>query len=287
MLKGRDRKETERFVAMRSHYRFDSFFCRPGMGGAHEKGGVEGEVGRFRRRHLVPLPKVDSLVRAERAGGRWATHATTLRHIVGHADSVGSAFRPRIARPAPAARRTLRRWRWLSTAGSTPRAGSACASASIRSPSASPDAASTSASVPKHVEALERRGVVARHARAVGKGVETLEPRPLPRGPELQARSAGRSDRPRAGPGLGRVQRRPTSASGIAARRQLGDEAGTRALIGVLLAHRTLTMQALIAGIERALSVGSVDPDVVLVEARRSPSARPSSVPRHEIPGRL
>jgi hypothetical protein len=29
--------------------------------GAHEKGGVEGEVGRFRRRHLVPVPKVGSL----------------------------------------------------------------------------------------------------------------------------------------------------------------------------------------------------------------------------------
>lgn len=29
--------------------------------GAHENGGVEGEIGRFRRRHLVPVPKVDSL----------------------------------------------------------------------------------------------------------------------------------------------------------------------------------------------------------------------------------
>jgi len=57
VLKGRDRNETERFVAMRSHYGFDSFFCLPGIGGAHEKGGVEGEVGRFRRRHLVPCPK--------------------------------------------------------------------------------------------------------------------------------------------------------------------------------------------------------------------------------------
>ncbi|WP_433205145.1 hypothetical protein ACQP1G_17450 [Nocardia sp. CA-107356] len=39
----------------------DSFFCRPGVDGAHEKGGVEGEIGRFRRRHLVPVPKVASL----------------------------------------------------------------------------------------------------------------------------------------------------------------------------------------------------------------------------------
>ena len=40
---------------------FDSFFCVPGKDGAHEKGGVEGEIGRFRRRHLVPVPAVASL----------------------------------------------------------------------------------------------------------------------------------------------------------------------------------------------------------------------------------
>ena len=61
VLKGRDRTESERFTALRSHYGFDSFFCRPGIDGAHEKGGVEGEIGRFRRRHLVPVPTVASL----------------------------------------------------------------------------------------------------------------------------------------------------------------------------------------------------------------------------------
>src|SRR6266516_4189310 len=61
VLKGRDRTESERFTALRSHYGFDSFFCRPGIEGAHEKGGVEGEIGRFRRRHLVPVPNVASL----------------------------------------------------------------------------------------------------------------------------------------------------------------------------------------------------------------------------------
>ena len=37
VLRGRDRAESERFIALRSHYRFDSFFCAPGKGGAHEK----------------------------------------------------------------------------------------------------------------------------------------------------------------------------------------------------------------------------------------------------------
>ena len=61
VLRGRNRIEAERFVALRSHYGFDSFFCLPGPGGAHEKGGVEGEVGRFRRRNMVPVPRVESM----------------------------------------------------------------------------------------------------------------------------------------------------------------------------------------------------------------------------------
>ncbi|MGH7751053.1 MAG: IS21 family transposase, partial [Candidatus Dormibacteria bacterium] len=61
VLKGRVRIESDRFTAMRSHYLFDSFFCLPGIKGSHEKGGVEGEVGRFRRRHLVPVPHVASM----------------------------------------------------------------------------------------------------------------------------------------------------------------------------------------------------------------------------------
>ena len=61
VLRGRRRVETDRFVAMRSHYLFDSIFTTPGIEGAHEKGGVEGEVGRFRRNHLVPVPSVESI----------------------------------------------------------------------------------------------------------------------------------------------------------------------------------------------------------------------------------
>jgi len=39
----------------------ESQFTLVGLQGAHEKGGVENEVGRFRRRHLVPVPEVASL----------------------------------------------------------------------------------------------------------------------------------------------------------------------------------------------------------------------------------
>ena len=60
-LKGRGRVENERFVALRSHYLYESWFTLVGIEGAHEKGGVEGEVGRFRRNHLVPVPEVADL----------------------------------------------------------------------------------------------------------------------------------------------------------------------------------------------------------------------------------
>jgi len=61
VLKGRRRVESDRFVALRSHYLFDASFTRKGKEGAHEKGGVEGGVGWWRRRYLVPVPAFGSL----------------------------------------------------------------------------------------------------------------------------------------------------------------------------------------------------------------------------------
>ena len=60
VLKGRSRREQDRFIAFRSHYLFESSFTSPGVEGAHEKGGIEGEVGRFRRRWLTPVPAFSS-----------------------------------------------------------------------------------------------------------------------------------------------------------------------------------------------------------------------------------
>ena len=91
VLLGREREHNPRFVALRSHYGFDSFFCLPGAEGAHEKGGVEGEIGRFRRRHLVPVPVVADLeeLNALIAAGDVADDA---RRIEGRALSVGEHF---------------------------------------------------------------------------------------------------------------------------------------------------------------------------------------------------
>ena len=58
ILRGHQREETTRFIAFRSHWDFESEFCTPAEG--HEKGGVEGEGGYFRRNHMVPVPNVAS-----------------------------------------------------------------------------------------------------------------------------------------------------------------------------------------------------------------------------------
>jgi hypothetical protein len=55
VLRGARREETARFVALRSHWRFEAEFCTPAE--PHEKGGVEGEAGYFRRNHWVPVPQ--------------------------------------------------------------------------------------------------------------------------------------------------------------------------------------------------------------------------------------
>jgi hypothetical protein len=119
------------------------------------------------------------------------------------------------------------------------------------------------------VEVLDGKQVVARHARAVGKGTEVLDldhylevfkikPGALPGATALhQARASGAFS--------------PTHDAFFAeARRRLGDAAGTKAMVEVLLAHRSLPASAVIAGMHGALRAGSIDPAVVLVEARRS-----------------
>ena len=120
VLKGRRRVETDRFVALRSHYLFASQFTTPGIEGAHEKGGVEGEVGRFRRTHLVPVPAVADLAelnalilagcegdlrrrivgRPETVAQAWAAERPLL-----HALPVERSMRPRPRRPGSMRRR--------------------------------------------------------------------------------------------------------------------------------------------------------------------------------------
>jgi hypothetical protein len=91
VLFGRSRVESTRWKQFRAHYGFTSFYCIPGPEGAHEKGGVEGDGGRFRRNHLVPVPRVHSIAELnERLAV--ADAADDARHIDGRRTSVGADF---------------------------------------------------------------------------------------------------------------------------------------------------------------------------------------------------
>lgn len=59
------------------------------------------------------------------------------------------------------------------------------------------------------------------------------------------------------------------------ARRSLGDAAGTRALCKVLLLHRHLPADVVVAGIDAAVMAGSADPEVVAIEVRVAADQRP------------
>jgi hypothetical protein len=118
------------------------------------------------------------------------------------------------------------------------------------------------------VQALDGPQVVAAHERAAGKYCEVLtldhylevlkyKPGALPGATALaQARAAGAFT-----PSHQRYW--------DAARRARGDAAGTRALIEVLLGHRTLPTSALTEAMGRAVTSGALDPQAVLIDARR------------------
>jgi hypothetical protein len=119
------------------------------------------------------------------------------------------------------------------------------------------------------VEILDAAKVVARHGRAPGRSVEVLtldhylevlktKPGALPGATALvQAKASGAFT--------------PThQAYRDAARTTRGDAAGTRALIEVLLAHRTLPADALITAVDKAIQAGTLDPQVVVIDARRA-----------------
>lgn len=87
----RRRVENPKWVLFHSHYGFDPFYCQPGLAGAHEKGGVEQEVGWFRRNRLVPVPVVDSLDELNDRIRGWEI-ADEQRRISDRVSTIGQDF---------------------------------------------------------------------------------------------------------------------------------------------------------------------------------------------------
>jgi hypothetical protein len=270
VMTGRDRKETARWFSFRSWYGFAAFYCEPGLSGAHEKGGVEGEIGRYRRRYLVPVPRVKSLAelnarlaeddieddrrhieyRTATVAGDFAAEQPALRPLPGDGFETGTVLWPRADKFA---RISVGKCRYSVPArliGSRVRIKLTA----------------------NELEVFEESRRVAVHPRLVSSGAEHLDldhyleillrkPGALPGSvPLAQARAAG-------------TFTPAHQALWDAARARLGDGAGTRVLIEVLLLHRRLPAASVTAGITAALGAGTCSPDVVAVEARKHAGA--------------
>lgn len=249
-----------------SGYGSDAFYCQPGIGGAHEKGGIEGEVGRFRRTGLSSMPVVDFLAELNERVRRW-DELDDRRRIGSRLRTVGQDFAAEqpLLQPLPAE---------VFDPGLvlTPRVDRS-ALITVRMAKYSVPARLIGRRVRVSLRAsdlrvFDGRTLVSRHPRMVARGGETVDldhylevlrtkPGALPGSTALaQARAAG-------------TFTAAHEAFWAAARRTDGDTAGTRALIEVLLLHCTMAAGDVAAGLVQALKVGAVTADVVAVEARR------------------
>lgn len=284
VLLGRERDCNEKFIAMRSHYGFTSLFCLPGQKGAHEKGGVEGEAGRFRRNQLVPLPQVATLDELNELIARRGEAEDAVRRIDGHrladgrmptvqehflleqpmlaplpeqgAFDVGLEVRCRVDTKA----RVCYRQAYYSVPARL---------AGRRGLRVKVDAT--------HLQAYDGGRVVARHQRLAHKRDESLN---LDHYLEILLRKPGAL--------AGSTPLAQARASGTftvqheafwaAAQHKLGQRAGTRALIEVLLEHRRLPAAVLLAALDQANGAGITDAQVVINQARAAADRR--SIPQ-------
>ena len=280
-LLGRERFENPKFVALRSHYGFDSFFCRPGVEGAHEKGGVEGEVGRFRRRHLTPMPHLPTLAALNEAMAA-ADARDDARRIGARRDTVGATFEREAAllNPLPDSR----------FEASTPIScrvdmkARVCVRQSYYSVPASYAGRRVAVRLGADtVTAYDAGTVIAAHVRSLHKGTEDLL---LDHYLEVLTRKPGAFAGATA---LGNARARGSFTGEHqdfwdAARRALGDKEGTKALIGVLLLHRTLPGPALAAAMREAITSGRFDADRLAVTARSHDAATTAPAPPILLP---
>jgi transposase len=276
VLLGRERLENPQFIALRSHYCFDSFFCQPGKEGAHEKGGVEGEIGRFRRRHMTPVPRAASLAELNQMLAD-ADEVDEHRRIAARVETVGQAAAREVPLLNPLPGNAFRAAAALSCRVDAK--ARICVRQSYYSVPAR--LAGRRVQVALGADWLDVRydgGLVARHTRSLHKGSEDLV---LDHYLEVLVHRPGAL--------AGATALVSARATGVftdghqrfwdTARRKAGDRDGTKALIGVLLLHRTLPTEAVLAGIDAAVAAGRCDPDLVAVEARRHlDSGRPAAV---------
>lgn len=227
---------------------------------------MEGEIGRFRRRHLVPVPDVTSLAALNRhiSAGDLLDDA---RVIIGRHHTVAEAFAAELPTLQPLPDEPFDPALLLRTRVDL-RARLSVRQCYYSVPARYAGRRLAVRLTATTVEVFDAERLVARHERVAGRYVEALvldhylevlktKPGALPGATALaQAKACGAFT--------------PTHQKyWDAARRARGDAAGTRALIEILLAHRTLPRAALQAAMQKAVDTGLLDPQVVVIDARR------------------
>jgi transposase len=267
VLKSRSRVESERFTQLRSHYLFDAFFCLPGVEGAHEKGGVEGEIGRFRRRHFVPLPSVASLAELQELVSA-GDQRDDERHVEGRHLSIAEHFmleapHLRVLAPEPFASE-------LVLVARVDTKSRVCVRQNFYSVPVTVMGRKVTVRLGANTVTLyDAAKLLATHDRSPGKGREVLV---LDHYLETLTHKPGALAGATALLGA-RASGRFTSVHDEfweGARVHLGDLAGTRVLIDVLLLARTMPAHLVAEGMRRARLVHAYDAAIVAIEARRS-----------------
>ena len=227
---------------------------------------MEGEIGRFRRRHLVPVPSVTSLGALNQRIAA-SDIIDDGRVITGRAVTVAAAFaaeQPAML-PLPAEMFDPAR---LLTARVDNRARICVRQNYYSVPARYAGRRLAVRLSARAVEALDGPQLAARHERAAGRHAEVLtldhyldvlryKPGAKPGATALaQARASG---------AFTTSHQRYRDAAPSAR----GDTAGTQALTEVLLGHRVLPAAALTQAMDKAVSSGALDPQAVLIDARR------------------
>jgi transposase len=253
ILRGHQREETTRFIAFRSHWGFESEFCTPGEG--HEKGGVEGEGGQFRRNHLVPVPKVGNLEELNLLLAAGSTEDES-RVIEGRAQPVGAAMVVEREHLLPLAEEGFD----LASLHFPAVNGSGCVRVLTNFYSAPlPAGATVTVKVySAYVEIWHQAKCVARHERCYGRHQKVLELEhylnALTRKPGALAGSTALEQC--------RAQGRwPASYDRLwdVLRQRQGKQKGTRAMIDVLLLAREYGPARVRQAVEEALELGCSD----------------------------
>jgi transposase len=256
ILRGHSREENIRFIAFRSHWRFEADFCQPGIKGAHEKGGVEGEVGYFRRNHLVPVPQAQNLAELNEQLLAFCLQ-DQHRQIGSRTESVGLAMVKEHPYLLPLANEgfQLAEERWSMVDGK----GCVKARTNFYSTPARAGLKVRVRLLPSIVEVWQDGNLIAKHQRCYGRGQEilnlehyldVLERKPgamIGSKPLQQWRDAGRW---------------PTEFDLIWQQLQsrLGKSEGTRAMIELLQLGGKYGYEKLRSSINKALALGCCDP---------------------------